>query len=1349
MARSATFNSWQHIHLEGNLYSSDILTLIANDGAQAQSNEAYQIPSSISLMDTIGFSYKMAIGLYEDYKFKLANSKTDPWDLTRDYVCKFLTKCLNWDIETIRNLTCEGKNYPIRRTAYNRIPVAVAPLDSSLDKPEARYSITNGPRSVSAFQLVQQYLSASGPSNWGIVANGLTIRLLRSTTALSKPQYLEFDLAPILEDDFYSEYAVLWKILHVSRIRNVSEGIDLDIWEEWRKESISSGERVRDRLRDGVTKAIRLLGTGFLRHKENSVLHEHLANGNLTAEEYYRQILRLVYRFLFLFVTEERYSDKGIRLVFDPSSSNEARECYEKGYSLFRLRDEMRKSRGKNLNHHDKWEVQRIVFKALEKGEPRLGLPALGGLFSSELCSEILDLRISNYYFLNAMEALRWARDKDERPFWVDYRNLGTQELGSVYESLLEMVPVIDLDKNEFRFIDDSDEETTAGNARKTTGSYYTPDFLVQQLIKTAVIPVVEEKLKGSSDPEKTLLSLSIVDPACGSGHFLISAASTIAVYLSRYRENGETVSGFRQAYRDVISHCIYGVDLNPMAVELTRMALWLEGYEPGKPLSFLDSHIKCGNSLLGVLDTSVLADGIPNDAFAPLGQDDKKFCSELKKENAKYRKYLKDYPVPAGSLYEDALLETDEEIDALSEDTTDDVEIKRALYKEHELEVAESLSNRSANLFLSAFFTEKREGEPIPRSVTLKRLLNKEQLLAEDERIINRAQEIAKENNFFNWKFEFPLVFKDGGFDIVLGNPPWDKVKIKAEEFFATRVPEIAKAQNGSKRNKMIEKLVEGTEQEKRYYMEFHEAQHSVACQNTFYHLSKEDGAQYPLSGIGDVNLFALFIEMTSKIRKDKGSIGMVVPTGFCTADTTKDLFRHFVDSSTVHSIFDFENSNSVMVRLQNGKERTVNERIFPAIDGRTKFSLFTSKKTSQADYAFFLHTVKDLDDQRRHFEMSTDEIRLLNPNTLTLPVLRSRKDFEVIKKIYLNSRAVWTENEEGGNTFGLSLQTMFHMTNDSGLFYGTPSPTRLPLYEGKFISIYDHRFNSYEGDMDSNGNPKERETTLDEKRDPNFELTPQYYVELDDIHKKCGVDRTVTKSVKKVISDNPYGQDEWFVSQESLPLEEQKDTERLKKWCLGFRNISNATNKRTFLCCIFPLSGVGNKITLINDVKLSTSLLFVANTSTFVFDYAVRSKVGGTDINNFYFKQFPIIAPDRYTDNERRFAISYAKKLLGTTNKMAEILECSVTIWNPDERAVLISRLDAFYAMKYGLSREDFEFILDPEAVMGKGYPTSTFPQIRDNEIAQYGEYRTKILALKAYDELKENGLWQLSEG
>lgn len=1346
MARSATYNTWQHIHLEGNLYSSDILTLISNDGAQAQSNEAYLLPSSLSLMDKIGFSYKMARGLYEDYKIRLANPKYDPWDLTREYVCKFLTNCLDWDIDNVRKLDCNGRSYPIRRFAYNRIPIAIAPSDTSLDSHEKRYSITNGQSNISAFQLVQQYLSSSGPSNWGIVANGLCIRLLRSTSALSKPQYLEFELAPILEDDFYSEYAVLWKILHVSRIRNSAEGIDLDIWEEWRKESINTGERVRDRLRVGVSKAIRLFGTGFLRHKENTVLFEHLQNGSLTTEEYYHQILRLVYRFLFISVTEERYSEKGIRLIFDPTSTVEARNNYERGYSLFRLKKEMRSSRSKNLNYHDKWEAQKIVFKALEEGNTLLGLPSLGGLFGFELCDELLNLKLSNFYFLNALEALRWAEDKEERPFWVDYRNLGTQELGSVYESLLEMIPVIDSDKKEFRFIDDNDEETTAGNERKTTGSYYTPDFLVQQLIKTAVVPVVEKTLENSNNPEGDLLALSIVDPSCGSGHFLIAAASTIAVYLSRYRENGETVSGYRQAYRDVISHCIYGVDLNPMAVELTKMALWLEGYEPGKPLSFLDSHIKCGNSLLGILEPKVLKEGIPNDAFEPQENDDKKLCNELKKNNTKYRKFLQSHPMRDNALYDETLVSESMQIDLMPEDTTKDVERKKQLYKAHAEEAENSLANKAANLFLATFFIKKDDVSRVPTSGLLQAVLNSQSLNLSQMSIISNTQELARQNDFFNWIYEFPLVFKKGGFDVVLGNPPWDKVKIKAEEFFASKAPEIARAQNGSKRNKMIEALKSGSEIEKQWYLEFHNAQRAVACQNAFYHVKKEDGAQYPLSGVGDVNLYALFLEMTSKIRKEGGSIGMVVPTGFCTDDSTKNLFKYFVDTKTVHSIYDFENGNTVVTKQANGKETKTTERIFPAVDSRYKFSLFTSTKTEQADYAFFLHTVKDLDDQRRHFAMSSEDVHLINPNTLTMPVIRSKKDFEVVKKVYENSKVVWNDTIEDGNTYNIQYGPLFHMTNDSNLFFDSPSPTRLPLYEGKLISIYDHRFNSYEGDVDGKGNPKERETTLEEKQNPDFELKPQYYVEKEDVYKKCNTTNKDAKGAKKKVEDSPFVEDEWFTEQQNLPT--NNNVHSLENWCFGYRSITNNTNFRTVISCIFPLSGVGNSMAILWQLSIYDALLLNANMSSIVFDYVARCKVGGTNLSQFYFKQLPVVSPLQYTKEEKDFVIATSKKLLGTTNKMANILDCSVTIWDTEQRALLTSRLDAFYALKYGLTREDFEFILDPEAVMGKGYPTETFPQVKANDIAQYGEYRTKILDLKAYDELKEHGLWNLED-
>lgn len=201
----------------------------------------------------------------------------------------------------------------------------------------------------------------------------------------------------------------------------------------------------------------------------------------------------------------------------------------------------------------------------------------------------------------------------------------------------------------------------------------------------------------------------------------------------------------------------------------------------------------------------------------------------------------------------------------------------------------------------------------------------------------------------------------------------------------------------------------------------------------------------------------------------------------------------------------------------------------------------------------------------------------------------------------------------------------------------------------------------------------------------------------------------------------------------------------EATPKWCLGFRNIARATDKRTFISAIFPTTGVGNKITVISRISPNHMKLFLGNTSCYCFDYVVRTKIGGTDINNFYAKQFPFIHPDNYSKEEQDFVISNVSKLVATSDKIAKALGCEVHIYDEDERELIKSRLDAFYAMKYGLIRDDYEFILDPEAVMGKGYPTQTFPAIKADDIAQYGTYRTKDMCLKAYDELMENGLWQ----
>ena len=193
------------------------------------------------------------------------------------------------------------------------------------------------------------------------------------------------------------------------------------------------------------------------------------------------------------------------------------------------------------------------------------------------------------------MQNLRWASHKGVLAP-VDYRNMGPEELGSVYESLLELVPEIDLPARKFGFVGLTSEGSTAGNARKLSGSYYTPDSLVQELIKSALDPVIAQRLAAQPGaPIEALLAIRVIDPACGSGHFLLAAARRLAEKLAQFRatDGEQTEHDFRHALREVVAKCIFGVDRNPMALELARTALWLEGFEEGRPLGFLDHHLQ------------------------------------------------------------------------------------------------------------------------------------------------------------------------------------------------------------------------------------------------------------------------------------------------------------------------------------------------------------------------------------------------------------------------------------------------------------------------------------------------------------------------------------------------------------------------------------------------------------------------------------------------------------------------------------------------------------------------------------------------------------------------------------
>ncbi|MDR0706888.1 MAG: N-6 DNA methylase, partial [Treponema sp.] len=754
------------LKLEGALFTAGMVQKIVSGEANNQTAEDYNILPGLNLIDEIGRSFRIASALWAAYKTGRTTAQK--------FTAGFFHDCLSYSKEDYE-------------------------------------ATVNAAQDESGLHSQTFWAIKTAAAN-----DTYAIRLLRPHASLGRPAFVEFNLETILSENRFPDFKMLYLFFHSSRIR-LAEGEC--VWDVWKKEGEDNGVRVREKLRVGVTEALTELGRGFIAFPDtaNDTLREKLDSGELGSTGYFTELLRLIYRFLFLITIEERglLFEHDITAEMDDSlraSIRRAQEIYRQGYSLRRLRDRSLSYQTAN-NYSDIWAGLKIVWNALARGESRLDLPSLGGLFGAAVCPNLDPCKISNAAILNAMRKLRWTTE-DRRLMLIDYKNLDVEELGSVYESLLELEPVLNVPRGEFSLSD-------KGGARKTTGSYYTDESLVLSLIKSNLDPLIEEKLGGGKSPpapaprsgqyvhacgastfpsawssaspspkgaaaplkspaelEKVLLSITVIDPSCGSGHFLLAAARRLAEHLAQLRHGEITDANYRSALRDIIASCIYGVDLNPLAVELTRMALWLEGYEPGKPLSFLDHHIRCGNSLAGVMDFDVLAKGIPGDAYKALSGDDSEAAKKIKKRNEKEIENIKH---GQSSLFADPLEKTAAKLNEFhrrlenaANDSLEDVEKKARIFADL-LELPEYRHIKKAcDLYTAAFYAEKQNGVPIPTSADVNRAAAGQEELTFNEGVNALAAKIAAENRFFHWPLEFPEVFTKGGFDCVLGNPPW-----------------------------------------------------------------------------------------------------------------------------------------------------------------------------------------------------------------------------------------------------------------------------------------------------------------------------------------------------------------------------------------------------------------------------------------------------------------------------------------------------------------------------------------------------------------------------------------------
>ncbi|MDB4336874.1 N-6 DNA methylase, partial [Synechococcus sp. AH-603-M21] len=677
-------------------------------------------------------------------------------------------------------------------------------VSDDLDRGSAQFGQEG--RKRSPHSCLQECLNADDNANWGVLLSGDRLRLLHDNPSLVKPAYLAADLELLIEGGLHAEFAVLWLLLHSSRFQHPQTGSC--VLDDWKQEAEASGERVLGALRDGVQSALESLGWGFLNHPSNGELREALQSGQLSRQKFHEQLLRLVYRFLFLFTTEDR------NLLFprEVEKTDARRRIYREGYSVSRLRELAIKRSAYEGDYSDLWELQRLVFQQLSIGNSPLGLPGLGGLFSLEQCPDLQAAELWNGPLLRAIKAIGWF-DADGSFTRVRYRDLNTEELGSVYEGLLELHPQLDLQGSQWQL----SYGCGAGSDRKTTGSYYTPDALVQELIKSALIPVIDDRLSkahGQVEQEQVLLKIKVIDPACGSGHFLLAAARRLAVALAQVRAGDDQPSedDRQHALRDVVAHCIYAVDKNPMAVELCKVALWIEAIDPGKPLSFLDAHIQCGDSLVGVFDPKVLEEGIPDGAYKPLTGDNKTVCTSLKKENAGARKTISRGGSNRGIQGSLALSGTQprskgqedlQAIEAMPETTLAETASKQAAYAQWLSDRGQDPETLAADLYTAAFFLAKTsDSRPtVPTTEHLLKLLAGQPV---DEAMEEAVIEAAQNFRFFHWHLRFGEVMEQGGFDCVLGNPPWERIKLQEKEFFAARSEAIATAPNKAARERL-----------------------------------------------------------------------------------------------------------------------------------------------------------------------------------------------------------------------------------------------------------------------------------------------------------------------------------------------------------------------------------------------------------------------------------------------------------------------------------------------------------------------------------------------------------------
>jgi hypothetical protein len=1134
-----------------------------------------------------------------------------------------------------------GEKEPANRYRHGLTVVEAKRWLRPLDRADAQGT----PSSQMLRYLRRAEEASDGKLEWGILTNGRQWRLYWQGARSRAEEFLELDLPAILGLPGFSldlfaagMEADHWLRVFILMFRRSSFLTADGARQSFHVEALRQTRKWEAKVAEGLSEQV--FGEVFPALVEalaKSASHEFGGRPLTEAEleEVRRAALTLLYRLLFVLYAEDR------RLL--PATH----EGYA-AYSLDRLRDEIAERVDRNEILSDRMDTRystlRALFGAIDTGDSKLGLPPYNGGLFDPAAHELLDrARLPDSVVALVVDTLS-RRTEGERRLRINYRDLSVQQLGSIYERLLEYAVVAD------------DENIAAIRpnifARKGSGSYYTPEELVRLIVERTVGPLLDERQaifdgalarlrsdrrSGAEriaelrtlDPAAAFLSMRVCDPAMGSGHFLVTLVDVLAdrtlaamadaelkVSEAFGAEAGyrsplqERVEGIRERIRErarkegwqvadgqlddrhvvrrmILKRVVYGVDKNPMAVELAKVSLWLHTFTVGAPLSFLDHHLRSGDSLFGEMVRPV------EDFLAARGSLALAAALKSAKGSARAMALIED-------MSDADLAEVSQSERSFGEVAGATAPLAAFLDFFHAVRWLDRLprkakksGRRMANAAAGDAVVNILDGalgDPVqvaagrgsavltakpttgrlfpggkPEQIELAHPTVNAERHREAVQVMEQAQALASRERFLHWQVAFPGVWDDweskeprGGFDAVIGNPPWDRIKLQEVEWFATRKPEIARQQRASDRKKMIAALKKTDDPLYADYERASEAAESAAR-------VARDAGYFPQLSAGDINIYSLFVERAHALVKPDGLVGLLVPSGIAGDLGAAKFFGEVASTGRLAALLDFENR-----RTRYGLEP-----FFPDVDSRFKFCAFVARgrkrRVGSAACGFFLQAASEATDPDRVFTLSDEDFARVNPNTRTAPVFRTRRDADIVRGIY-QRLPVLHDHKKGKPVWPVRYFTMFHMTNDAGKFRTRAelekegvypveggrlrkgSKEYLPLYEGKMVQAYDHRAANVVVNPNNLNRPATSVEASDaDKANPDWSPIPQFYVGEDS-------------------GDWPKG----------------------IKWAIGFKDVTAPTNMRTMIASVVPVCGAGNTLPLIVPVEAKQSEVY-----------------------------------------------------------------------------------------------------------------------------------------------------------